>query len=110
VPKSGTDIHNRINEISFNSSLFRELRAIQFVHDLIADGRVERGTMRDVLVHMIADDDLMRDLGVATKLVPSPVILSRLKTAGRAAADAFLQGHRADLNIRGTVDLEEMFS
>ena len=110
VPKTGTDIHNRINEISFNSSLLRELRAIQFVHELIADGRVERGTMRDVLVHMIADDALMLDLGVATKTVPSPVILSRLKAAGRAAAETFLDGHRDDLNIRGTVDLEEMFS
>ncbi len=107
VPHSGGDIQNRINEISFNSSLLRELRAIHFVHELIAEKRVEG--MRDVLVHMIADDDFMRDLSVATKIVPSPVILARLKEAGRAAADGFLAAHKRDLNRRGSVDLEAMF-
>ncbi|SDJ72742.1 NTE family protein [Aliiruegeria lutimaris] len=107
VPKSAGDIHNRINEISFNSSLLRELRAIHFVHELISENRVEG--MRDVLVHMVADDDFMRDLSVATKIVPSPVILSRLKAAGRAAAERFLAAHKQDLNLRGSVDLAEMF-
>lgn len=109
VPKSGPDIQNRINEISFNSSLLRELRAINFVKRLISSGQLSSGQMRDVLVHMIADDALMRDLSTATKLVPSVVTLQRLKAAGRAATDAFLSAHRDDLNTRGSVDLEQMF-
>lgn len=110
VPKDGADIQNRINEISFNSSLLRELRAINFVKRLIASGQLAPGQMRDVLVHMISDDVLMRDLSVATKLIPSAVTLHRLKEAGRASADAFLDAHRGDLNTRSTVDLEEMFN
>lgn len=109
IPKSATDIHNRINEISFNTSLLRELRAIHFVRELIAEGRIERSQMREAFVHMIADDDFMRDLSVATKIIPSPVILARLKEAGRAAADRFLAAHKPDLNVRGSVDLEKMF-
>ncbi|WP_371168696.1 patatin-like phospholipase family protein [Aliiroseovarius sp. 2305UL8-7] len=109
VPKTAADIQNRVNEISFNSSLLRELRAINFVKRLIADGRLASGQMRDVLVHMISDDDLMRDLSTATKLVPSAVMMGRLKEAGRNAADQFLNTHRADLNMNSTVDLEEMF-
>ncbi|WP_068114720.1 patatin-like phospholipase family protein [Tropicimonas marinistellae] len=109
VPRSAIDIHNRVNEISFNSSLFRELRAIQFVHDLIAQGIMDAAQMRNPLLHMIADDDFMRDLSVATKIIPSPVILSRLKEAGRGAADRFLTVHKADLNERETVDLQAMF-
>jgi predicted acylesterase/phospholipase RssA len=31
IPKTAQEIINRINEISFNSSLFREMRAIAFV-------------------------------------------------------------------------------
>ena len=54
---------------------------------------------------MIADDELMRELSVATKLVPMPYTLSKLKQAGRAAADAFLADHRSDLNHRSTIDL-----
>ena len=110
LPTDSQSIANRINEISFNSSLLRELRAIEFVKRLIADGRVQRGTMKDVLVHMIADDELMNGLNVATKTIPTPLILSRLKSAGEAAADTFLANHKNDLGKRSTVDLTEMFS
>lgn len=109
VPKSPQDIHNRINEISFNSSLLRELRAINFVQRLLDQGAMAEGAMKRVNVHMIADDDLMRELSVATKLVPTPALLQRLKNAGREAADRFLDQHKADLNQRSTTDLEAMF-
>lgn len=109
LPQSPTDIHNRINEISFNSSLLRELRAISFVKRLIADGALKRGTMKDLLVHMIADDDLMGDLSAVTKLTPTPVMLTRMKEAGRRAADRFLDAHFDDIGVRGSVDLQEMF-
>jgi NTE family protein len=109
VPVAPQDILNRINEISFNSSLLRELRAIEFVRGLIAAGKVEKGAMKDVLIHMIADDDLMTELSVATKLVPSPMILRELKEAGRRAADRFLERHKVDLGTRASVDLRAMF-
>lgn len=109
VPVTPQQIHNRINEISFNSSLLRELRAIGFVKRLIAEGNLGRGRMKDVLVHMIADDALMGDLSVATKLAPGAVLLSHLKAAGRSAADAFLSAHKDDLGKRGTLDLQGMY-
>ena len=110
MPTDTQTIQNRINEISFNSSLLRELRAIEFVQRLIADGKVEQGQMKRVLVHMIADDMLMNDLNVATKTLATPVVLARLKAAGQAAADAFLASHFDDLNERETIDLRAMFS
>ena len=106
LPRDAQSIHNRINEISFNSSLLRELRAIRFVQRLLEDGAVSEGAMKNVHVHMIADDDL----SVATKMVPNAVVLARLKAAGRAAAEAFLKGHRKDIGERCSVDLEAMFS
>ena len=110
VPKTPQQIQNRINEISFNSSLLRELRAINFVQRLLAEGKLKAGEMSRVLVHMIADDALMNSLSVATKTVPNPVVLHSMKQAGRAAADQFLTDHRADLGSRSTVDLPTMFS
>ena len=109
VPVTAPEIHNRINEISFNTSLLRELRAIDFVQRLIADGKVADGAMKDVKVHMIADDDLMGRLNVATKTVPTPLVLGPLRAAGEAAAERFLDRHLGDLGVRGTVDLREMF-
>jgi NTE family protein len=110
VPQTSRQIQNRINEISFNSSLLRELRAIAFVQRLLSDGTLKQGRMNRVLVHMIADDVLMNDLSMITKSVPNALVLSRLKAAGRAAADAFLSAHADDLNSRSTVDLDEMLN
>ncbi|SFM23379.1 patatin-like phospholipase family protein [Shimia aestuarii] len=108
LPVTPQQIANRVNEISFNASLMSELRAIGFVQRLIAEGRLSRDEKRDVKVHMIADDGLMNDLSVATKTTPVPYVLAELKVAGQDAARAFLKAHRADLNLRGTVDLAGM--
>jgi NTE family protein len=110
LPTDTQSIENRVNEISFNSSLFRELRAIDFVRRLLADGSIKPGTMKNVLVHMISDDALMNMLNVATKTIPTPVILARLKAAGEAAADKFLADHKDDLGKSSTVNLKDMFS
>ncbi len=109
VPMSPQEIQNRLNEISFNASLMKELRAIHFVQRLLEDGTLEWGRMARVYVHMIADDDLMTDLSVATKLIPNPIVLKELFDAGYAAAHRFLDAHFEDLNTRSSVDLEKMF-
>jgi len=109
VPQTPQEIQNRINEISFNTSVLRELRAVQFVKRLIAEGRIERGAMKDVLVHMVSDDALMNTLSVTSKVTPTPYLLHSLKEAGRKACEGFLSASKADLNLRGTVNLEEMF-
>lgn len=109
LPRTARDIADRVNEISFNSSLLRELRAIAFVTRLIGRGAIPRGEMREVLVHKIADDGLMTQLSVATKIFPNPVILQRLREAGRAAATAFLEAHLEDLNERSSVDMEGLY-
>lgn len=109
VPFTAQDIQNRINEISFNASLLRELRAIGFVKRLIGEGAIRRGQMKDVLIHMIADDALMTELTQSSKLVATPWLLSRLKEAGRTAADRFLDHHGDSLNRAGTVDLVALY-
>ena len=109
LPTTTRQIQNRINEIGFNTSLLRELRAIEFVQRLLDEGAVAEGRMKRVLVHMIADDALMNELSVATKLIPNAYLLTQLKEAGRKAADGFLQAHFEDLNRRGSLDLRAMY-
>ena len=110
VPRSPQEIQNRINEISFNSSLLRELRAIAFVARLLREGGLRRGTFKEVGIHMIADDDLMAELSVATKMVPAPPVLAALRTAGARAAERFLHTHGDRLGAGGSVDLAAMFA
>lgn len=77
---------------------------------LIEAGSVREGAMKKLRVHMIADDDLMNDLSVATKMVPLPTVMAQLKAAGRRAAGSFLGSHGDALGVRQTADLREMFS
>jgi NTE family protein len=109
VPTSARAIQNRINEISFNSSLLRELRAIEFVQRLLSEGRIEEGQMKRVLIHMISDDALMAQLSVATKIIPVPSVLHQLREAGAAAADAFLETHLGKVGVESSTDLRAMF-
>lgn len=109
TPVTPQQIQSRMNEISFNSSLMSELRAISFAKRLIKEGAVKKGDMKDVKIHMVADDDLMNELSVATKMVPVPAILARLKAAGEAAAKAFLKDHKAKIGKESSVDLTAMY-
>ena len=109
IPTSARAIQNRINEISFNAALLRELRAIAFVQRLIDAGQVEDGRMKRLRIHMIADDALMQQLSVATKIVPVPAVLHQLFTAGRDAAGHFLDNHGDQIGVQGSVDLVAMF-
>ena len=59
---------NRVNEISFNSSLMREMRAIHFVTKLIDGGKISNGGLKKMIIHAISADEVMPNLGVASKL------------------------------------------
>ena len=110
VPNTPVEIQDRVNEISFNSSLLRELRAISFVHRLIAQGRIPKDAMKDVIVHLVGDDKTMNGLGSGTKMLPDEDVMARLKLAGQTAAEAFLSAHATDIGVHSTVNLQDMFS
>jgi NTE family protein len=110
LPRSSTEILNRINEISFNASLLRELRAIDFVNRLIERGIIAEGVMKRNYVHSVRDDALMSQLGIATKMTPNKALLLQLMDAGRMAMDGFLLEHGQDIGRRSSVDLRAMFS
>ena len=109
VPRTAREITNRINEISFNSSLLRDLRAIDFVHRLLEDGRLPPGSYRQVRVHMIEDRKRLRPLGASSKLNAEWRFLRHLFDIGRAAADRWLAAHLAQVGHAGTLDLRQMF-
>ena len=109
IPRSPQDIRNRIDEISFNSSLLRELRAIAFVQRLLDQGAVAEGAMKRVHIHMIADDPLMNELSVATKMIPLPQVMRTLKEAGRAAATRFLEEEAHHVGQRSSADLAGLY-
>lgn len=109
LPMSAPEIFDRMNEISFNSSLMREMRAIAFVTRLIDEGAIDANKYARVLIHGIDDSATMEQLGVATKLNPDWEFLVRLRDAGRRAAEAWLRRHFTSVGETSTVDLAELY-
>ncbi len=109
TPTSASEIVNRINEITFNSSLLGEYRAIEFVGRLIDQGRLPRGTgpdeYRRVNVHRIVLDRFGTNLDAFSKLSTDYDFFQMLQVNGKRAARRFLDDHFDDIGVRSTVDL-----
>jgi NTE family protein len=109
TPMSSSEIMNRINEITFNSSLLAEYRAIDFVARLIDQGRLPRGMApgeyRRINVHRIVLDRFGTHFDAISKLSTDYDFFEMLCTAGKRAARRFLDAHFDDIGVRSTVDL-----
>jgi NTE family protein len=109
VPRSADDILNRINEISFNSSLMREMRAVSFVTGLVTQKRVVDDGLKHVLVHSISDDAFMGALTPTSKYNADWDFLIFLRDQGRKCADSWLAENFAKLGVESSVDAEKIY-
>ncbi|MGE0700770.1 MAG: patatin-like phospholipase family protein [Hyphomicrobiaceae bacterium] len=109
LPTSAPEIFDRMNEISFNSSLMREMRAIAFVGRLVEEERLDPNRYQRMLVHAISDDDEMRKHGAWSKLNPDWAFISRLFETGRAAASRFLETSFESVGRESSVNIGETY-
>ncbi len=109
IPKTAPEIMNRINEISFNSSLFREIRAIAFVTRLIDEKKITDGSLKRMLIHAIEADDVMQGLGPASKLNADWEFLMRLHDIGHDRAGSWLEACLDLIGIESTIDIRAKY-
>jgi NTE family protein len=112
-PRSMPEIVGRLNEITFNASLMKELRGIALLKQALEEEPAEHdfrhpifNQLRHVRLHRIAAEETAFRLGGSSKLDPEWAFLIRLHGHGTRAADAWLRRHGADLGKRSTLDLE----
>jgi NTE family protein len=103
VPTTPRAIISRMQEISFNSSLMREMRAVAFMNKLIDDGRMPGG--KKMLIHVIEAEDVMSELPVSSKMNGDWGFLSRLHAIGRKRADDWLIANFDRLGAESSVDM-----
>jgi NTE family protein len=108
VPRAAGDILNRINEISFNSSLMREMRAVSFVTKLITQNRIADG-LRQVLVHSISDDEFMGALSPTSKYNADWDFLVFLRDQGRKCAGDWLAKNFVKLGVESSIDVDQLY-
>lgn len=109
TPTSATEILDRINEITFNSALVSEMRAIDFVTRLLREERLDAGRYKNLRLHMIGDDKALLEFNASSKMNTDPRFLHTLFERGRDAARQWLATHRADLGKRSTLDVAANF-
>ncbi len=105
TPHSARDILNRLNEVSFNAVLLKELRMIAMMRQVADPGHAEGARWARMRVHLVPNP-VMADLGYSSKLNAEWSFLSMLREEGRKACDGFLAAHRDSLGKRSTIDLD----
>jgi NTE family protein len=107
TPRTARDILNRLNEVSFNAVLLKELRMIALLRQVATPGECEGGLWAAMRIHRVASD-VMASLGYSSKLNAEWDFLSLLRDEGWRSAETFLAAHREDLGRRSSFDLDAL--
>ncbi len=105
TPRSATEILNRLNEVSFNATLMKELRMIALLRQVADAGSGEGARWAGMRTHRIMSE-MLADLGSSSKLNAEWDFLSMLRDEGRRCATAFLEEHTSNIGYRSTADLD----
>lgn len=107
TPRSARDILNRLNEVSFNATLLKELRMIAILRHVADPNGCDGARWAGMRIHRIASA-AMTDLGYSSKLNAEWRFLCMLRDEGRRSAEEFLNVHRDDLGHRSSFDLDTL--
>ncbi|RDI97325.1 patatin-like phospholipase family protein [Dyella solisilvae] len=105
LPRAARDILNRLNEVSFNAVLLKELRMLALLRQVADPGKGEAAHWAGMRMHRITGD-VMLELGYSSKLNAEWPFLLMLRDAGRDAAAQFLDAHGSQLGRAATLDID----
>jgi NTE family protein len=109
TPRSASDILNRLNEISFNSPLMKELRMIALLRQAADPGTGEGARWAQMRTHRIMTE-MLGQFGASSKLNAEWDFLATLRNEGRRTASEFLKASGNDLGKRSTADLDVLLA
>lgn len=109
TPRTAAEILNRLNEVSFNATLMKELRMIALMRQVADAGTGEGARWAGMRTHRITSQ-MLTDLGASSKLNAEWDFLTMLREEGRRAAAEFLDAHGGDIGQRSTADLDVLLT
>jgi NTE family protein len=108
MPSSARDIHDRVTELSFNTTFWLELSAIAVILRLVDEGELRRDRFARLFFHAIEASDQLEKIPPSTKLNNAPAFLTYLFELGRTTADSWIARRGADVGERSTIDLTKL--
>ncbi|RCS58052.1 patatin-like phospholipase family protein [Parvibium lacunae] len=131
VPDTAAEIIDRVNEISFNSSLMLEMRAIEFVQRMLEEGQIQEASPKNrtprfvqrlfrrksaqeahykrIYMHMIDGGQDLLEFGASSKFNTSWEFLSKLHDLGYHAAKQWLRYHWRSVGEKSSLDIAKVF-
>ncbi|PZR00395.1 MAG: patatin [Cereibacter sphaeroides] len=108
LPRTAREIMNRVNEISFNSSLVKELRSIELMQRVAEAKGIDLGVYTHTYLHLIHTDLEVKDLVASSKLNAEWAYLKLLFDFGRDWCDNWLEENFDSIGVRSTLDLDDI--
>lgn len=108
IPRTAMEIQNRLNEISFNSPLLKELRMAAILRQVADPGTGEGAVWAKMRIHRVAGEEIMLQLGYSSKLLAEWPFFCMLREEGRKAAERFLRDVGPDVGVRSTLDIDRL--
>jgi NTE family protein len=105
VPRTASEIMNRLNEISFNAVALKELRMIAMLRKVVDAGDSEGAEWAKLRLHRVGND-IMNTLGASSKMITEWAFLTMLRDEGRKSAQAFLEANAMELGKKSTMDID----
>jgi NTE family protein len=105
TPRTARDILNRLNEVSFNAVLIKELRMLALLRRMASLEDPEGRRWASVRMHLVSSP-MMVELGYSSKLNAEWAFLEMLFAEGRRCAGAFLESKGANLGVRPSIDVD----
>ncbi len=107
VPVTAQEITERLNEITFNSNLMREIRHIAEITRLIEAGVVTDPRFHRTYFHLVHANEEMKRFGMHTKYDTAWSFLTTLRDIGRRESEAWLTTNFDTLGERSSLSIQE---
>ncbi|MGI9409000.1 MAG: patatin-like phospholipase family protein [Hyphomicrobiaceae bacterium] len=108
TPKTAREIMDRVNEISFNAPLIKELRHVDFINRCLARGELAGLGFKPLFLHRVGGDDIVQ-YPASTKLNAEWAFLTHLRDIGRTTVQEWLSEHYDSIGEEGTLDIAPLY-
>ncbi|MEO7401790.1 MAG: patatin-like phospholipase family protein [Polaromonas sp.] len=105
LPTQPGGIADRVNEITFNAGLVAEMRAIDFVKRLLAEGRLDPAQYKDVLMHRIDGGEALEKFSASSKASTGAKLIYALRDLGILCAREWLAKRYKMLGVECSVNI-----
>jgi NTE family protein len=105
LPKKPGEIMDRMTEITFNAALIAEMRAIDFVKRLLAEGKLDAAHYKDVLMHRIDGGVALEKFTAASKSSTDKNLIHSLRDLGITCGKEWLAKRFDALGLKSTVNI-----